>query len=359
WPSGSDPGFITETLPLALLTVQRRVDGIEIEEFGDLSRRPSPHMVMEQMRFGKPLAEFDPDRRKTHLFGEYQPPLTVLAAAAGFTIDEWTAAGGATAARQDTPIVSGEIKAGTAAAQKVVITGRSDGAEVIRFTQYAYVTMDTDPPWDLRPTGWRLRIHRAPPFQRPPPPARPADRPPLVRPRLQRQRPGQRHPLRVRRASRDPDHRGPPAHPAAGPAPGSGAMTVTSNDDGRLSRAVLGFEATLKRLVKAAREPGVTPAGRPRLAECVATGEFEGVGTCLEVMTWPQYTEFLTQWAAASMGFDTTVRRVSELPGLVYLELEERHTRPGSVAVVNSLSVYEFNEHRKNPPLDVSPPQPR
>src|SRR5215470_10778532 len=53
WASGSDPGFMTETLPMALLSVQRRVDLIEIEEFGDLSRRPSAHMVMEQMRFGK------------------------------------------------------------------------------------------------------------------------------------------------------------------------------------------------------------------------------------------------------------------------------------------------------------------
>lgn len=164
WPSGSDPGFITETLAFALLSVQRRIDCIEIEEFGDLSHRPSPHMVMDQMRFGKPLADFDPGRRKTHLFGEYQPPLTVLADAAGLTIDEWTATGGAAAARQDTTIVSGEIKAGTAAAQKVVITGRSNGADVIRFTQYAYVTMDVDPAWDLRPTGWRVRVHGDAPF---------------------------------------------------------------------------------------------------------------------------------------------------------------------------------------------------
>ena len=64
--------FITETVPLALLSIQRRLDLIDIEEFGDLSHRPSPHMVMEQMRFGKPLDEFDPDRRKNHLFGEYQ-----------------------------------------------------------------------------------------------------------------------------------------------------------------------------------------------------------------------------------------------------------------------------------------------
>jgi 2,4-diaminopentanoate dehydrogenase len=164
WASGSDPGFITETLPFALLSVQRRVDGIEIEEFGDLSHRPSPHMVMDQMRFGKPMDEFKPERRKAHLFGEYQPPLTVLADAAGFSVDEWTATGGAAAAREDTTIVSGQIKAGTAAAQKVVITGRSGGKDVIKFTQYAYVTMDTDPRWDLRPTGWRVRVHGDAPF---------------------------------------------------------------------------------------------------------------------------------------------------------------------------------------------------
>jgi len=164
WPSGSDPGFITETLPFALLSVQRRVDCIEIEEFGDLSHRPSPHMVMEQMRFGKPLAEFDPERRKTHLFGEYQPPLTVLADAAGFTVDEWGAEGGVAAAKHDTNIVAGEIKAGTAAAQRVIITGRSAGVDVVRFTQYAYVTMDVDPEWELRLTGWRVRMHGDAPF---------------------------------------------------------------------------------------------------------------------------------------------------------------------------------------------------
>ena len=96
-------------------------------------------------------------------------------------------------------------------------------------------------------------------------------------------------------------------------------MTVTSNDagsndDGPLSRAVLGFEATLKRLVKAAREPGFTPAGWAPLAEFVATGDFERVGTWMEVMNWQQYTEFLTQWAAASLGFDTTVRRPPNCP---------------------------------------------
>jgi 2,4-diaminopentanoate dehydrogenase len=164
WASGSDPGFITETLPMALLSVQRRVDLIEIEEFGDLSHRPSAHMVLEQMRFGKPLSEFDPDRRKNHLFGEYQPPLSVLADLAGFEIDEWTAEGGVAAAKEDLTIVAGQITAGTAAAQRVVITGRSGGVDRIRFTQYGFVAMDVEPDWGLQPTGWRVRIHGDAPF---------------------------------------------------------------------------------------------------------------------------------------------------------------------------------------------------
>lgn len=159
WASGSDPGFVIETLPMALLSIQRRVDLIEIEEFGDLSRRPSAHMVMEQMRFGKPLAEFDPDRRKNHLFGEYQPPLSVLAEMAGFEIDEWIGEGGVAATKRDMQIVAGEIKAGTAAAQRIIITGRSKGVDRIRFIQYGFVAMDVEPDWGLQPTGWRIRIH--------------------------------------------------------------------------------------------------------------------------------------------------------------------------------------------------------
>jgi 4-hydroxy-tetrahydrodipicolinate reductase len=159
WASGSDPGFITETLLLALLSVQRHVDLIEIEEFGDLSRRPSPHMVMEQMGFGKPLAQFDPERRKKHLYGEYQPALTVLADLAGFEIDEWISEGGVAAAKEDLHIVAGEIPAGSAAAQRIVITGRSGGEDRIRFVQYGFVAMDVEPDWGLQDTGWRVRVH--------------------------------------------------------------------------------------------------------------------------------------------------------------------------------------------------------
>ncbi len=164
WASGTDPGFVTETLTMALLSLQRRVDLIEIEEFGDLSRRPSPHMVMDQMRFGRPLADFDSTHRRDHLFHSTRATLTVLADYAGITIDEWTSEGGVAAAKHDLKIVAGEIKAGTAGAQRVIIHGFSAGVERIRFTQYAFVTMEVEPDWGYPETGWRVRVVGDAPF---------------------------------------------------------------------------------------------------------------------------------------------------------------------------------------------------
>jgi len=51
--------------------------------------------------------------------------------------------------------------------------------------------------------------------------------------------------------------------------------------------------------------------------------------------------------------FETTVRRVSELPELVYFEIEERHFFGGSAHVVNSMTVFEFDADAKICHVDV------
>ena len=159
WASGSDPGFITETIPLALLTIQRQVDLIEIDEFGDLSRRPSPHMVLEQMGFGKEPSTLNPERRMAHLLGAFQPALSVLADLAGFDVDEWTSEGAVAVAKEDLTIVAGDIRQGTLAAQRITVTGRHRGIDRVRFNQYTFVAVDVDPAWDMQSTGWRVRVH--------------------------------------------------------------------------------------------------------------------------------------------------------------------------------------------------------
>ena len=157
YATGSSPGFITDSLPFALLSLQRRLDLIEIEEFANLSRRDSPHLLFQIMGFGQPIDSYDPSR-SSFLLGEFGPPLGVLAQAAGRPVDEWTCTGEVAAARRTTSILAGEIAEGTVAAQRTVITGMSDGAPVVRFTPTWYCTDELEPAWDLQATGWRVRV---------------------------------------------------------------------------------------------------------------------------------------------------------------------------------------------------------
>jgi 2,4-diaminopentanoate dehydrogenase len=158
YATGSSPGFITDALPYTLLSLQRRVDAVEIDEFANLSRRDSPHLLFELMGFGRPVDSFDPSRA-SYLLAEFGPPLGALAEAAGLVVDEWTAEGEVAAARRDTSIRAGELAAGTVAAQRTNIVGRSRGVDVLRFTPNWYCTTDLEPAWDLRPTGWRVQVH--------------------------------------------------------------------------------------------------------------------------------------------------------------------------------------------------------
>ena len=120
-------------------------------------------------------------------------------------------------------------------------------------------------------------------------------------------------------------------------------------DVGPLTRKVLEYEQTMKRLVPNLK----APAEWAPLAEFVAVDEFERIGTFLEVQSWQQYTEMITRWASVTERFETTVRRISEVGRLVYYEIEERHFRPGAVHVVNSMTVFEFNSDGKICHLDV------
>jgi 4-hydroxy-tetrahydrodipicolinate reductase len=84
-------------------------------------------MIFDQMGFGKPMEDFSSDQWAAHLLEEYGHPLSMLADAAGFTVDGTSARGEVAAARQDTSIVAGEIKAGTVAAQRFIMAAHNDG----------------------------------------------------------------------------------------------------------------------------------------------------------------------------------------------------------------------------------------
>ena len=108
------------------------------------------------------------------------------------------------------------------------------------------------------------------------------------------------------------------------------------------SRTVLEYCVTTKRLVDEAKRPGFSMDSWAPLAALVAIDGFERVGPFKEVMKWPEYVDFLTNWATSSE-WECSFKRITETDGLVFLELEERSAVGDFSNVVNSLSVYEFD----------------
>jgi hypothetical protein len=131
-----------------------------------------------------------------------------------------------------------------------------------------------------------------------------------------------------------------------------------SADEGKagpLTQVVFSYERVMRELAPTVR----SPADWAPLTEFVAVDGFERVGTFLEVQNWDEYTVMLTQWASSIDSFETSVRRISELSSIVYYEIEERHRRGDVVNVVNSLTVFGFDDRAMISHLDVYLQQPR
>jgi hypothetical protein len=116
-------------------------------------------------------------------------------------------------------------------------------------------------------------------------------------------------------------------------------MTTNADRSGPLTIRVLEYERTMKDLVPTA----TSPSDWEPLTDFIDTGSFERIGTFLERQDWAQYRQMLVRWASSIDSFETTVKRISELPPLVYYEIEERHRRGEAVNTVNSLTVFEFD----------------
>jgi hypothetical protein len=156
--TGSSPGFITEALPFALLSMQRRLDRLLIEEFADMSSRNSPEMIFELMGFGRDPSHFDPRGVEAHGGASFAGSLGVVADALSLPLDEVVSKGQVAVARKATNIAAGRVEAGTIAAQRLEVTGMHGGRSLLCFSANWYLTPDVDPAWDLRATGWHVLL---------------------------------------------------------------------------------------------------------------------------------------------------------------------------------------------------------
>jgi hypothetical protein len=155
--TGSSPGFISEAVPLVLTSIQRRLDGLTIDEYADLSQRDSPGLLFDIMGFGRPPADLD-EGRLAHGRTSFGPSLALVAEALGVPLDELEASGEIATAARTVEIAAGTLEAGTVAAQRVAVTGVRDGKPLLRFQATWYCTDVLEPAWEVRPTGWRVRV---------------------------------------------------------------------------------------------------------------------------------------------------------------------------------------------------------
>jgi hypothetical protein len=155
--TGSSPGFISEAVPLVLASIQRELDHMVIEEFADLSKRDSPELLFTLMGYGTQPDEFNRGRW-AHGAASFGPSLRLVAEALGLPLDSVVSTGDVATARQTTTIAAGTIEAGTVAAQRLQVDGLRHGRPLLSFMATWYCTTDLNQEWDLRATGWRVRV---------------------------------------------------------------------------------------------------------------------------------------------------------------------------------------------------------
>ncbi len=123
-----------------------------------------------------------------------------------------------------------------------------------------------------------------------------------------------------------------------------------------LSRKVLQYAERFLDVITKIKQPGFSDAEWAPIEELLDVEHFQRFGVFLhaqaEVMNWQQYKGVLAQFGGMAT-WEGTLRRITEVPGLVFLELEERNTLQGVTHVSNTVTIYEFNPAGKLRKLDV------
>ena len=123
-----------------------------------------------------------------------------------------------------------------------------------------------------------------------------------------------------------------------------------------LTRKVLEYSEAFAGVAAKAKAGPLTDADWAAFDPLVDAAAFVREGVFLtaqaEVIDWATYKGYVTQYGGY-ISWEGTLRHVTESPGRVILELEERNTRGGVTDVSNTVTIYEFNDADKLVHLDV------
>lgn len=123
-----------------------------------------------------------------------------------------------------------------------------------------------------------------------------------------------------------------------------------------LARKVVEYSEHFRALVEKLKQRTLSDEDWAGIEALVDVQNFQrhGVflGDVMEKSTWAEYKAIINQYGAMT-DWEGTLRRITETPGLVFLELEERNTRDGVTDISNTVTIYQFNEQNKLVKLDV------
>jgi hypothetical protein len=129
-----------------------------------------------------------------------------------------------------------------------------------------------------------------------------------------------------------------------------------SSDFTGLSRAVIQYSEGFTRLVDKLKAGPLTDADWAPMEQLVDVASYERVGVFstpkAEIIDWPTYRTYIERYGGAT-SWEGTLRHITETPGRVILELEERNTRNGVTDVSYTVTIYDFNDAGKLTHLDV------
>lgn len=123
-----------------------------------------------------------------------------------------------------------------------------------------------------------------------------------------------------------------------------------------LTRRVIEYSEAFARLVETAKRQPLAEGDWAEIERLVDVENYVRMGVFLgpqaEVIDWAKYKFYIAQYAAGS-SWEGTLRHVTEQPGRVILELEERNARGGVTDVSNTVTIYEFDDADRIRHLDV------
>ena len=130
----------------------------------------------------------------------------------------------------------------------------------------------------------------------------------------------------------------------------------SSNNFTGFSRAVIQYSEAFAQILDKAKAGALTDVDWKPFEQLVDVDAFERVGVFLtpraEIIQWPTYRTYISVYGRGA-SWEGTLRHITETPGRVILELEERNTRDGVTDVSYTVTIYEFNEAGKLRHLDV------